>query len=66
MPSEGAPTRVGVLVIRAWVEPGRRTLVARVTGRQDVEAEEETTVTVTGSEAALAVASDWLAAFERS
>jgi hypothetical protein len=58
--------RVGVLVIRAWVEPADGTLVARLSGRTDVLADDETSVTVTGSDAVGQAVYDWLVAFERA
>lgn len=57
--------RTGVLVIRAWMTPEQRELVARLTGRTDVTTSNETSVTASGVEAAARIAGDWLAAFER-
>jgi hypothetical protein len=57
----GMSERTGVLVVRAWVEDER--MVVRITGRSDVLRPEETTLTVTGEEAACAAVREWLAAF---
>ena len=54
-----------MLVIRAWITRGQPELIARITGRLDVTAEDDTTVTAAGAEAAARIASDWLRAFER-
>lgn len=60
------PERTGTLVIRAWLESSRSELIARITGRADVlSGEDETSVTVVGSEAATEVVRDWLVEFEQ-
>lgn len=58
------PERVGVLVIRVWLEPAGCRLVAKISGRTDVLAEEETSVMAIGSAAASRTAHEWLVAFE--
>lgn len=63
MPDDEAE-RMGVLVIRAWIAPGDRVLRARVTGRADILAREETSELVTGTEPAVRVVRSWLVAFE--
>jgi hypothetical protein len=50
------------LVIRVWVEH-EHPLVARITVRGDVHADEESSTVVTGTEAAVGVVREWLAAF---
>ena len=62
----GETERVGVLVIRVWMEPADATLVARISGRSDVLVDGDTSMTVTGSEAVGRVVDDWLVAFERA
>lgn len=53
-----------MLVVRAWVTRGSRTLLARITGRANVEVSDETTATVSGSDAAADLVRDWLRDFE--
>ena len=57
--------RTAVLVVSAWTEVGSRLLRARITGRRDVFANEETSVTVAGAETASKVVHDWLVDFEQ-
>lgn len=56
--------RTGVLVVRAWKRVGGKLLHARITGRRDVLADDETSVTVAGAENASKAVNEWLAAFE--
>jgi hypothetical protein len=56
--------RTGVLVIRAWMEPGHAAVRTRITGRADVLADEETVLIVAGADAASRAAFEWLTAFE--
>jgi hypothetical protein len=56
--------RTGVLIVRAWMARGSRTLLARITGRPNVDVEEETTATVAGPDAAAEYVRDWLREFE--
>lgn len=65
MPDDEAE-RTGVLVIRAWIEPERRQMIARITGRLDLGRPEEVSETAAGAAAAARLAGDWLAAFERA
>jgi hypothetical protein len=55
----------GVLVVRAWKRVGTKLLRARITGRRDVLADEETSITVAGADRASEAVHDWLAAFEQ-
>ena len=64
MPDQGSE-RIGVLVIRAWLSPEQRELIARITGRMDLEQPAETSQTAAGAEAATRIAGEWLLAFER-
>jgi hypothetical protein len=57
--------RTGVLVIRVLKRVGSSLLRARITGRRDILADEETTVMVVGAEKAAKAVHDWLVAFER-
>jgi uncharacterized membrane protein len=58
--------RVGLLVIRAWVEAGDSELRARITGRLDVVNSKETSFTVVvGVDSAADVVRDWLEELER-
>jgi hypothetical protein len=57
--------RTGVLVVRAWKRVGDKLLRARITGRRDVGADEETTVTIAGAEHASKAVDEWLVAFEQ-
>lgn len=65
MPDEGSE-RIGVLVIRAWLSPEQHELIARITGRIDLETPEETSQTAAGVDAATRIAGQWLRAFERA
>jgi hypothetical protein len=56
--------RTGVLVVRAWMSQGSHSLLARITGRKNVQSDEETTTTVSGSEEAAETVRDWLRDFE--
>jgi hypothetical protein len=60
------PQRVGVLVIRVWLEPAGGGVIARITGRRDVLSADDETIVVTGDEAAVAVVRDWILAFEHA
>ena len=57
--------RTGVLVVRAWKRVGDKLLRTRITGRRDVLADEETSVTVAGAENASKAVKEWLVAFEQ-
>jgi hypothetical protein len=57
--------RTGVLVVRAWKRVGGKLLHARITGRRDILADEETSVAVAGAENASKAVNDWLVAFEQ-
>ncbi len=61
---EQEPDRSGVLVVRVFKRVGNGLLRARITGRRDLLADEETMVTVAGAESASQVVHDWLDAFE--
>jgi hypothetical protein len=61
---EEQPERTGVIVVRAWKRVGATLLRARVTGRRDLLANEETSVTVAGAAKASEAVHDWLVAFE--
>jgi hypothetical protein len=56
--------RTGVLVLRAWVEAHGPPLRVRITGRLDVHAPDETSVTVAGAEVASQIVHEWLLRFE--
>jgi hypothetical protein len=57
--------RTGVLVLRAWIEPHGPPLRVRITGRLDVHAADETSVTVAGAEVASRIVHDWLLQLEQ-
>jgi hypothetical protein len=58
--------RVGVLVIRAWIEAEDHELRARITGRLDVvNAHETSFVVVVGVDSAADVVREWLEELER-
>jgi hypothetical protein len=59
-----AAERASVLVLRAWLEPHGPPLRVRITGRVDVQAAEDTSVTVAGAEAASKLVRDWLLRLE--
>ncbi len=52
-------------MVRAWKRVGGKLLRARITGRRDVLADEETSITVAGAENASRAVHDWLVAFEQ-
>jgi hypothetical protein len=59
------PERVGVLVVRVWLEPAGDGVVARITARRNVLTDDEEAVVVTSGEAAVGVVREWIAAFAR-
>lgn len=65
MAQEEELERTGVLVVRSWKRVGSRLLRARITGRLDVLADEETSITVAGAAKASEAVHDWLVAFEQ-
>jgi hypothetical protein len=58
--------RTGVLVIRAWIAPDRRELVARITAKRDLAEPDKTTQTAAGAEAATRITGEWLLEFEQA
>jgi hypothetical protein len=59
-----AAERASVLVLNAWLEPHGPPLRVRITGRVDVHAAEDTSVTVAGAEDASKIVHDWLVQLE--
>lgn len=56
--------RTGLLVLRAWLEPGNTPLRVRITGRMDVRAPGERSWMCVGPEAASSAVRAWLLEFE--
>jgi hypothetical protein len=56
--------RSAILVLNAWLEVHGPPLRVRITGRIGVDATEETSVTVAGTEAASEIVRDWLVRLE--
>ena len=59
-----AGERLGVLVVRAWLEAVEPVLRARITGRRDVTAPHETSIVVAGREPTVEAVRRWLEDFE--
>jgi len=56
--------RVGVLVLRAWIEPGSAIrLRVRITSNPDIRHKDESSIVVTNAEEATAVVTEWLEKF---
>lgn len=55
--------RVGVMVVRVWVEQPSRCLRARLSCTLDVSDRDQTTQVASTSEEILAIVADWLDAF---
>jgi hypothetical protein len=65
MPDHGSE-RIGVLVIRAWRSREQCELIARITGKLDLEKPAKTSQTAAGVEAATRAAVEWLLDFEQA
>jgi len=59
------PERVGILVIRIWLEPAGGAVVARITCRRDLLSGDEESLVVAGHDAAVGFVRDWILAFQR-